>query len=122
MGFLALNPAFARPASGSLAVQWSRIRGREDVEVHGPRVTTARYEENDDLQQRRVRAITRRVIAARVQARQQRAAGVLERDRSHALAEHTRRVADRARTQPAARTRRARTGRVAEREEHDRAR
>jgi hypothetical protein len=89
--FLTLNPAFARPVSASPAKQWGRVRGREDVELHGPRVTGARFEENEQPSQHRVNAVTRRAVAARVQARQQRAADQAERDRPGALLERTRR-------------------------------
>ena len=39
--FLALNPGFARPARASQAKQWGGARSREEVELLGPRVTSA---------------------------------------------------------------------------------
>ncbi len=68
--FMRLNPAFARPVSASLAQQWGRVRGREEIEALTPRVTGARFEENQQLSQQRAAAVTKRAVQARVQARQ----------------------------------------------------
>jgi hypothetical protein len=88
--FLGLNPAFARPVGASLAVQWGRVRGREAVELAGPRVTVAWFDENRQLTQRRVAAIGRRATRARGQARAQQAAEQAEQARTRALAARTR--------------------------------
>src|SRR6266498_3788594 len=66
--FMALNPSFARPVSASLAEKWGRVRGREEIEALGPRVTGARFEENQQLSQQRTAAITRRAVQARAVA------------------------------------------------------
>jgi hypothetical protein len=86
--FLWLNPAFARPVGVSLAAQWGRVRGREAVELAGPRVTVAWFDENRQLSQRRVAAIGRRATRARARAEQ--AAEQTEQTRTRALAERTR--------------------------------
>ncbi len=87
--FLRLNPAFARPVRASLAKQWGRVRGREEIEALGPRVTGARFDENQPLSQQRVRAVTRRAVQARVQARQQQLADRAEQTRGRAVAART---------------------------------
>ncbi len=84
--FMALNPSFARPVSASLAVKWGRVRGREEIEALGPRVTGARFDENQPLFQQRVAAITRRAVQARVQARQRQLADQAEQTRTRAVA------------------------------------
>ncbi len=84
--FMALNPSFARPVSASLAEKWGRVRGREEIEALGPRVTGARFEENQQLSQQRTAAITRRAVQARVQARQRRLADQAEQTRARAVA------------------------------------
>jgi hypothetical protein len=95
--FMGLNPAFARRASGSLAQQWGRVRGREEIEALGPRVTGARFEENQPLSQERTVAITRRAVQARVQARQRELDDRAERTRTRAVAARTHQhLADRA--------------------------
>jgi predicted GIY-YIG superfamily endonuclease len=87
--FLELNPKFARPAGASAAKQWGRARGREEIELLTPRVTTASFEENQQLSQQRVATITRRAVQARLQARQQRAAERVEQGRARAVAART---------------------------------
>jgi uncharacterized protein YdaT len=87
--FLALNPKFARPVSASLAKQWGRVKGREEIEALGPRVTGARFEENQQLSQQRVAAVTRRAVQARVQARQQQLVDRAEQTRTQAVAART---------------------------------
>jgi hypothetical protein len=87
--FLELNPKFARPAGASAAKQWGRARGREEIELLTPRVTTAAFEENQQLSQHRVATITRRAVQARLQARQQRAADRIEQGRTGAVAART---------------------------------
>jgi predicted GIY-YIG superfamily endonuclease len=118
--FLELNPKFARPAGASAAKQWGRARGREEIELLTPRVTTAAFEENQQLSQQRVATITRRVVQARLQARQQHATDRAEQDRARAVAARThQRLAahnDRPGRRPAG-ARRQRT-----REEHERER
>jgi hypothetical protein len=84
--FLALNPSFARPAGASLAKQWGRVRGREEIEALGPRVSGARFEENQQLSQQRAAAITKRAVQARMQARQRQLAEQAERTRTRAVA------------------------------------
>jgi predicted GIY-YIG superfamily endonuclease len=87
--FLALNPAFARPARASQAKQWGGARSREEVELLGPRVTSASYDENAQPSQHRVATITRRAVQARIQARQQRTADRAEHTRTRDLAART---------------------------------
>jgi hypothetical protein len=87
--FLALNPGFARPVRASVAGQWGRARGREVVELLGPRVTAAWFEENRQLSQRRAAVVRRRAARARTQARQQQAAERAEQTRLHAIAART---------------------------------
>jgi predicted GIY-YIG superfamily endonuclease len=87
--FLALNPEFARPARASQAKQWGGARSREEVELLGPRVTSASYDENAQPSQHRVASITRRAVQARLQARQQRTAQRAEHTRTHDLAART---------------------------------
>jgi hypothetical protein len=106
--FLALNEAFARPVGASLAKQWGRVRGREQVELLSPRVTGAWFEENAQPSQHRVHAVVRRGVQARVQARQQHAAERAEHARAQALAGRTRQRLASARQHPAARERHAR--------------
>jgi len=101
-GFLWLNPGFARPARASLARQWGGVRGHEAVELHGPRVTVAWFDENQQLSQQRAAAVTRRAVQARVQARAQRAAEQAERTRTRALAARTHQRLAAARAQRAA--------------------
>jgi predicted GIY-YIG superfamily endonuclease len=84
--FLRLNPSFERPVSASLAEKWGRVRGREEIEALGPRVTSARFEENQQLSQQRAAAITRRAVQARVQARQRQLADQAEQTRTQAVA------------------------------------
>src|SRR6266511_1187329 len=84
--FMALNPAFARPVSASLAKQWGRVRGREEIETLTPRVVGARFEENELLSQQRAAAITKRAVQARVQARQRQLADQAEQARTRAIA------------------------------------
>jgi predicted GIY-YIG superfamily endonuclease len=88
--FLWLNPAFARPVGGSLAAQWGRVRGREAVELAGPRVTVAWFDENQQLTQRRVAVIGRRATRAQARARAEQAAEQAEQARTRALAVRTR--------------------------------
>jgi hypothetical protein len=88
--FLGLNPAFARPLGVSLAAQWGRVRGREAVELAGPRVTVAWFDENRQLSQRRVAAIGRRATRAQARARAEQAAEQAEQARTRALAARTR--------------------------------
>jgi hypothetical protein len=87
--FMALNPSFGRPVSASLAEKWSRLRGREEIEALGPRVSGARFEENQQLSQQRTVAITRRAVQARIQARQRQLADHAEQARTRAVAAHT---------------------------------
>ena len=87
--FLALNPGFARPARASQAKQWGGARSREEVELLGPRVTSASYDENAQPSQHRVATITRRAVQARIQARQQRTADRAEHTRTRDLAART---------------------------------
>ena len=87
--FLALNPGFARPARASVAKQWGGARSREEVELLGPRVTTAAWDENAQPSQHRVATVTRRAVQARLQARQQRSAHRAEQTRTHELAART---------------------------------
>jgi predicted GIY-YIG superfamily endonuclease len=87
--FLALNPGFARPARASQAKQWGGARGREEVELLGPRVTGAAWDENAQPSQHRVATVTRRAVQARLQARQQRTAQRAEQHRTHDLAART---------------------------------
>jgi predicted GIY-YIG superfamily endonuclease len=86
--FLELNPGFARPARASVAKQWGGARSREEVELLGPRVTTASYDENAQPSQHRVATVTR-AVQARIQARQQRSAHRAEQTRTHELAART---------------------------------
>jgi hypothetical protein len=88
--FLGLNPAFARPVGVSLAAQWGRVRGREAVELAGPRVTVAWCDENQQLSQRRVAAVGRRATRAQARARAEQAAEQAEQARTRALAARTR--------------------------------
>jgi hypothetical protein len=88
--FLWLNPAFARPVGASPAAQWGRVRGREAVELAGPRVTVAWFDENQQLTQRRVAAIGRRATRAQARARAEQAAEQAEQTRTRALAARTR--------------------------------
>ncbi len=87
--FMALNPKFARPVSASLAQQWGRVRGREEIEALTPRVTGARFEENQQLSQQRAAAVTRRAVQARVQARQRQLADHAEQTRTRTVAVRT---------------------------------
>jgi uncharacterized protein YdaT len=88
--FLELNPKFALPAGASQAKQWGRARGREQIELLTPRVTTAAaFEENQQPSQHHVATITRRAVQARQQARQHRAAARAERGRTRELAART---------------------------------
>jgi uncharacterized protein YdaT len=87
--FLELNPKFALPAGASQAKQWGRARGREEIELLTPRVTTAAFEENQQLTQHRVATITRRAVQARLQARQHRTATRTEHTRARDLAGRT---------------------------------
>jgi hypothetical protein len=88
--FMALNPSFARPVSASLAKQWGRVRGREQLETLTPRVVGARFEENELLSQQRAAAVTKRAVQARVearvQARQRQLADQAEQTRTRAVA------------------------------------
>jgi predicted GIY-YIG superfamily endonuclease len=84
--FMRLNPAFARPVSGSLAQQWGRVRGREEIEALTPRVTGARFEENQPLSQKRTTAVIRRAVQARVEARQRQQDERAEQTRRRAVA------------------------------------
>jgi hypothetical protein len=88
--FLGLNPGFARPVGASLAAQWGRVRGREAVELAGPRVTVAWFDENRQLTQRRVAAIGRRATRAQARVRAEQAAEQAEQARTRALAGRTR--------------------------------
>ncbi len=87
--FMALNPKFARPVGASLAKQWGRVRGREEIEALTPRVTGARFEENELLSQERAAAVTKRAVQARVLARQQQLADRAEQTRTQAVAART---------------------------------
>jgi hypothetical protein len=87
--FMAFNPAFARPVSASLAKQWGRVKGREEIEALTPRVSGARFEENQQLSQDRAAAVTRRAVQARVQARQQQLTQRAEQTRTQAVAART---------------------------------
>jgi hypothetical protein len=87
--FMALNPKFARPVSASLAKQWGRVRGREEIEALTPRVTSARFEENQQLSQQRAVAVTKRAVQARVLARQQQLADRAEKTRTQTIAART---------------------------------
>jgi predicted GIY-YIG superfamily endonuclease len=87
--FLALNPEFARPARASQAKQWGGARSREEVELLGPRVTRAAWDENAQPSQHRVATVTRRAVQARLQARQQRSAHRAEQHRTRDLAART---------------------------------
>jgi hypothetical protein len=118
--FLELNPMFALPAGACQAKQWGRARGREQIELLTPRVTTAVFEENQQPSQHRVATITRRAVQARLAARQHRNAQRVEHSRTRDLAARThQRLA--ARQQP---TRGAARGRQPHRtrEERDRER
>jgi predicted GIY-YIG superfamily endonuclease len=87
--FLELNPEFARPARASQAKQWGGTRSREEVELLGPRVTSAAWDENHQPSQYRVATVTRRAVQARLQARQQRTATRAEQTRTRELAART---------------------------------
>jgi hypothetical protein len=87
--FMALNPSFARPVSASLAKQWGRVRGREQLETLTPRVVGARFEENELLSQQRAAAVTKRAVQARVEARQRQLADQAEQTRTRAVAART---------------------------------
>jgi predicted GIY-YIG superfamily endonuclease len=87
--FMRLNPSFARPVSASLAQQWGRVRGREEIEALTPRVTGARFEENQQLSQQRAAAVTKRAVQARVEARQRQLADQAEQTRNRAVAART---------------------------------
>jgi hypothetical protein len=87
--FMRLNPSFARPVSASLAQQWGRVRGREEIEALTPRVTGARFEENQQLSQQRAAAVTKRAVQARVEARQRQLANQAEQDRNRSVAART---------------------------------
>lgn len=87
--FLELNPTFALPAGASQAKQWGRARGREQIELLTPRVTTAVFEQNQQPSQHRVATITRRAVQARLQARQHRNATRAEQHRTRDLAART---------------------------------
>ncbi len=87
--FMALNPSFARPVSASLAKQWGRVRGREQIETLTPRVVGARFEENQLLSQQRAAAVTKRAVQARVQARQRQVADQAEQARTRTIAART---------------------------------
>lgn len=87
--FLALNPGFTRPARASQAKQWGGARSREEVELLGPRVTGAAWDENAQPSQHRVATVTRRAVQARIQARQQRSDQRAEQTRTHELAART---------------------------------
>jgi hypothetical protein len=84
--FMALNPSFARPVSASLAKQWGRVRGREQIETLTPRVVGARFEENQLLSQQRAAAVTKRAVQARVEARQRQLDDQAEQARTRAVA------------------------------------
>ncbi len=71
------------------AKQWGRVRGREEIEALGPRVTGARFEENQQLSQQRAAAVTRRAVQARVQARQRQLADHAEQTRTRTVAVRT---------------------------------
>jgi hypothetical protein len=86
--FLELNPGSARPARASQAKQWGGARSREEVELLGPRVTSA-WDENAQPSQHRVATVTRRAVQARLQARQQRTAARAEQTRTRELAART---------------------------------
>ena len=103
--FLALNEAFARPVSASLAKQWGRVRGREQIDLLGPPVTRAWFEENQQPSQQRAFMVIRRGVQARVQARQLRAADHAEQHCTRAMAGRTGQRLAGARAHP------ARTGR-----------
>jgi hypothetical protein len=66
-----------------------RARGREQLELLTPRVTTAAFEENQQPSQHRVATITRRAVQARLQARQHRNATRAEQGRTRDLAART---------------------------------
>jgi len=87
--FMALNPSFARPVGASLAKQWGRVRGREQLETLTPRVVGARFEENELLSQQRAAAVTRRAVQARVAARQRQLDDQAEQARTRAVAART---------------------------------
>jgi len=87
--FMALNPSFARPVSASLAKQWGRVRGREQIETLTPRVVGARFEENQLLSQQRAAAVTKRAVQARMQARQRHLDDQAEQARTRAVAART---------------------------------
>jgi hypothetical protein len=87
--FLQLNEDFARPVGASPAKQWSRVRGREVIELLTPRVTGAWFEENQQLSQQRAYAVIRRGVQARIQARQQHTAERAEQQRARVLASRT---------------------------------
>ena len=87
--FMALNPSFARPVSASLAKQWGRVRGREQLETLTPRVVGARFEENQLLSQQRAAAVTKRAVQARMQARQRHLDDQAEQARTRAVAART---------------------------------
>jgi uncharacterized protein YdaT len=89
--FLGLNPKFALPVGASQAKQWGRARGREQIELLTPRVSTAVFEENQQPSQQRVATITRRAVQARLAARQHRHAIRTEHSRTRELAARTHR-------------------------------
>jgi hypothetical protein len=79
-----------RPArAGVAAKQWGGTRSREEVELLGPRVTSAAWDENAQPSQHRVATVTRRAVQARLQARQQRTAARAEQTRTRELAART---------------------------------
>jgi predicted GIY-YIG superfamily endonuclease len=118
--FLELNPKFALPAGASQAKQWGRARGREQLELMTPRVTTAVFEENQQPSQHRVATITRRAVQARLQARQHRASQQAEQGRIRELASRTHRQLTRQQPNTHRAARAARPHRM--REERDRER
>lgn len=114
--FLELNPGFARPARASQAKQWGGARSREEVELLGPRVTSAAWDENHQPSQYRVATVTRRAVQARLQARQQRTAARAEQTRTRELAARThQRLLARQRQAAGSRPQRAREERDRER-------
>jgi hypothetical protein len=84
--FMALNPSFARPVSASLAKQWGRVRGREQLETLTPQSGRRAVEENQLLSQQRAATVTKRAVQARVQARQRQLDDQAEQTRTRAVA------------------------------------
>jgi hypothetical protein len=97
--FLALNEAFARPVSASLAKQWGRVRGREQIDLLAHRSRGPGLRRTSSPSQQRAFTVIRRGV----QARQLRAADHAEQHRTRAMAGRTGQRLAGARAHPAGR-------------------